>query len=75
MLFFNTVSDFLKDVLFRTMASVEINRFRLIGGTALSLQLGHRLSVDIDLFTDAQYRSIDISAIERFLDRGVSLRC
>ncbi|EID73860.1 hypothetical protein W5A_09855 [Imtechella halotolerans K1] len=24
-----------------------------MGGTALSLQLGHRFSVDIDLFSDA----------------------
>jgi predicted nucleotidyltransferase component of viral defense system len=39
----------------------------LVGGTALSLQLGHRISVDIDLFTDAQYGSIDFDAIEVFL--------
>lgn len=39
--------------------------FRLVGGTALSLQLGHRMSVDIDLFTDAPYRSVDFTAIEK----------
>lgn len=32
--------------------------FRLVGGTALSLQMGHRLSVDIDLFTDAEYGTL-----------------
>jgi hypothetical protein len=41
--------------------------FRLIGGTALSLQLGHRISVDIDLFTDAQYGTIDFDAIDQYL--------
>jgi len=41
--------------------------FRLVGGTALSLQLGHRLSVDIDLFTDAEYGSIDLDTIDAYL--------
>ncbi|QBN20673.1 nucleotidyl transferase AbiEii/AbiGii toxin family protein [Flavobacterium nackdongense] len=41
--------------------------FRLVGGTALSLQIGHRMSVDIDLFTDAEYRSIDFKSVKKFL--------
>lgn len=41
--------------------------FRLIGGTNLSLRYGHRLSVDIDLFTDAEYRSLDFRSFEKFL--------
>jgi hypothetical protein len=28
--------------------------FNLVGGTALALQIGHRLSVDLDLFTDKE---------------------
>ncbi len=28
-----------------------LDRFNLVGGTALALQLGHRLSVDLDFFT------------------------
>jgi hypothetical protein len=43
------------------------NDFRLVGGTALSLHLGHRMSVDIDLFTDATYGSIDFDRIDKFL--------
>jgi predicted nucleotidyltransferase component of viral defense system len=42
--------------------------FRLVGGTALSLQLGHRMSEDIDLFTAAEYGSIDYKAIREFLE-------
>ncbi len=42
-------------------------QFRLVGGTALSLQFGHRLSVDIDLFTDAPYNSIDFETITKYL--------
>jgi hypothetical protein len=48
--------------------NVEIIKpFRLVGGTALSLQLGHRVSVDIDLFTEAEYGSVDFDSIDDYL--------
>ena len=34
--------------------------FYLVGGTALALQLGHRRSVDFDLFTDKTFDSLNI---------------
>ena len=46
------------------------SEFRLVGGTSLSLQLGHRISVDIDLFTDAEYGSIDFKKIENYLNNN-----
>lgn len=49
------------------MTTKEFDAFRLVGGTALSLYKGHRLSVDIDLFTDAEYGSVDFVAITNFL--------
>jgi len=49
------------------MKSKEFTTFRLVGGTALSLHRGHRLSVDIDLFTDVAYGSIDFNALEKYL--------
>lgn len=49
------------------MRNKALNEFRLVGGTALSLYRGHRMSVDIDLFTDAQYGTIDFDAINGFL--------
>ena len=45
----------------------ELKLFRLVGGTGLSLYRGHRESVDIDLFTDAPYDSIDFDKIDSFL--------
>jgi len=33
----------------------ELEQFRLVGGTALSLMLGHRASIDLDLFTDKPF--------------------
>lgn len=67
MLFWNTVNELLKDCLLLLMSSDEFAGFRLVGGTSLSLQLGHRMSVDIDLFTDAEYGSVDFEAIDAYL--------
>jgi predicted nucleotidyltransferase component of viral defense system len=67
MLFWNTVTNALKDVLIQLMDAQALADFRLVGGTALSLQLGHRMSVDIDLFTDNSYGTIDFDIIEQYL--------
>ncbi len=66
-LFYNTVSPLLHDVLKTLMNANELEQFRLVGGTALSLYRGHRLSIDIDLFTDAKYGSVDYKEIDEFL--------
>ena len=33
----------------------ELRSFRLVGGTAMALRLGHRISVDLDLFTNTPF--------------------
>lgn len=68
MLYFNTVNDGLKNALNKLMTTSIFNDFRLVGGTALSLQIGHRKSIDLDLFTDVSYGSIDFKLIEQFLE-------
>lgn len=67
MLFYNTVNDILKKSLHTIMKAPIFNDFRLVGGTALSLQIGHRESVDIDLFTDSEHGSIDFQLIDSYL--------
>jgi hypothetical protein len=67
MLHRNTVSDALWIVLNELMEIEELKNFRLVGGTSLSLQIGHRMSVDIDLFTDATYNSIDFNRIDEII--------
>ncbi|QRR02477.1 nucleotidyl transferase AbiEii/AbiGii toxin family protein [Dyadobacter sandarakinus] len=67
MLYYNTVNDLLGNCLSTLMAAKPFNPFRLVGGTSLSLQLGHRISVDIDLFTDAPYGSIAFEVLEHCL--------
>jgi len=66
-LYTHVVSPQLLSILKTLMASHAFDAFRLVGGTALSLYRGHRISVDIDLFTDAHYGSIDFEAIDSFL--------
>jgi hypothetical protein len=46
------VSADLLETLNSLMGINSLNNFRLVGGTALALQIGHRISVDIDLFSD-----------------------
>ena len=60
----NTVSDLLWELLSALMTFDELNSFRLVGGTSLSLLLGHRKSIDIDLFTDAEQDTIDFDIID-----------
>jgi len=66
-LHWNTVKPILKEVLTILMHEKLLDPFRLVGGTSLSLQLGHRMSDDIDLFTDEPYGSLDFTAIDKFL--------
>ncbi|MBL7114091.1 MAG: nucleotidyl transferase AbiEii/AbiGii toxin family protein, partial [Bacteroidales bacterium] len=65
-LFYNTGTPLLIYILRRCMACEPLAAFRLVGGTALSLQRGHRQSFDIDLFTDSPYQSIDFDAIDNW---------
>lgn len=52
------LSDIMKDSLF--------DPFRLVGGTNLALRTNHRISTDIDLFTDAPYGSLNFRLYERW---------
>ncbi len=60
-LYTEVVTPQLLSILKTLMVSRPFDDFRLVGGTALSLYRGHRISVDIDLFTDALYGSIDFA--------------
>ena len=66
----NTVSPQLWESLQLLMRIEEFNAFRIVGGTSLSLQLGHRESIDIDLFTDAEYGSINFNRIDEILNEN-----
>lgn len=51
MLHKETVSTEMWELLQKLMKDEKLKDFNLVGGTSLSLQIGHRLSIDIDFFT------------------------
>lgn len=63
----DTVSSLLLEALKVISESPAFQDFNLVGGTCLSLQLGHRRSIDIDLFTDMEYGKMDTQAMKDFL--------
>lgn len=67
-LHYETVSPALLSILKKLMQSEIFNNFRLVGGTALALQRGHRRSVDIDLFTDLEYGDMPIKTMREYLE-------
>ena len=64
---YQTVKPILRSTLERLMEMEEFRPFRLVGGTSLSLRYGHRMSDDIDLFTDAEYGSLDFHRLQEIL--------
>lgn len=50
MLYFQTVSKELRGLLIAIQEEPLFNELRLVGGTALALQYGHRISIDLDFF-------------------------
>ena len=62
-LHYETVSGALLQGLGKIMRSEAFSDCYLVGGTALALQLGHRMSVDIDMFTNRPYGSLDLAGM------------
>ena len=53
----------------KLMSLTELEGFSLAGGTALALQIGHRLSVDLDFFSDVTFHTAElIDAIKDFAE-------
>lgn len=67
MLYYQTVSPNLVTILKRLMSFSELSEFRLVGGTALALQAGHRKSVDIDFFCAKKF---DNKHLQFFLQKN-----
>lgn len=55
MLYLETISPTLLNIIRQVSSDDTFQHFRLVGGTALSLQLGHRLSVDADFFSNQSF--------------------
>lgn len=62
MLYTETVTPQMWELLQRLMKDEKLKEFNLVGGTALSLMIGHRLSVDLDLFSTQDFDVQDMLA-------------
>lgn len=60
MLRIETVESHTLSILNQLMEMPELQEFGLVGGTALSLLYGHRMSVDLDLFSNKSFENSDI---------------
>lgn len=66
MLHFETVEQNTIALLNKLMTLPQFKLFYLVGGTALSLKYGHRISVDLDLFCNEKFdNNIIIEALEK----------
>ena len=60
--------------LLRYIQSLEVfSELRLVGGTALALQIGHRKSIDLDFFGKVEFENINITTIfpEKFIIKSL----
>ena len=55
MLYKSTVKPELLELLIAFMSNDNFSKFKLAGGTALALQIGHRISTDLDFFTTESF--------------------
>ena len=71
MLHKETVDASTLELLKQLMADKRLEGFVLVGGTALSLQMGHRVSVDLDLFVN---RDFEAEELREYLERTYHLQ-
>jgi predicted nucleotidyltransferase component of viral defense system len=73
-LFINTVKPKTYHLLKKLMQIPELAEFVLVGGTNLSLKFGHRISVDLDLFTNKPFEREEVfSGIIKSLPQTLKL--
>lgn len=60
MLHKETIDAATLELLKRLMGDERLQGFALVGGTSLALQMGHRISVDLDLFIEKDFEADDL---------------
>lgn len=69
-----TVSESTLELLKILMKDELLGNFFLAGGTALALQIGHRISIDLDLFTEASFNENEmLTNLEERTEPGLKI--
>lgn len=71
MLHTETVSTTTLELLKRLMGNPTMSSFALVGGTALALQMGHRISIDLDFFCNESFSEENLRC---FLEKDFRLK-
>lgn len=66
----NIESHLLLESLHKIMSHKAFDDYYLVGGTALALQRGHRISIDIDIFTNQLYGEMKTNEIADALQKS-----
>ena len=76
MLYEKTVTSGMLKVLGKVSGIDELEKFQLVGGTALALQLGHRQSFDLDFFAERSFNKeyLELQLRGLFPDKNVLSR-
>lgn len=74
MLHYETIESGTLELLKKFMAVPEFAGLRLVGGTSMALQVGHRRSVDLDLFGVLDLEPREIDELVRSLGNTVVLK-
>lgn len=81
MLHKNTVESGTLELLKKLQSEPLLSTFNLVGGTALALRIGHRISIDLDLFTQEEFDLEEVKSmlIEKYdfkvsFERGQTLK-
>lgn len=61
MLYFETIDSRARNILGKLQHLPAFSELRLVGGTALALQVGHRKSIDLDLFGTIEADEFEVS--------------
>jgi len=67
------INKFLWETLCKFQNEKMFDSYNLVGGTALSLQIEHRISVDIDLFTQEKINKDEILNFAKKIDKNVEI--
>lgn len=74
MLQLSTIDSTTLELLKRLMCFDEFANMRLVGGTALALQLGHRKSIDLDFFGNIDFQDVYTANTFADFDKVVILK-
>ena len=74
MLFYETINATTLELLKKLQSNKAFKNLLLVGGTSLALQIGHRISIDIDLFGEIKVDKTEINKLLSSYGKAVKIQ-